>query len=322
MPTTATLAPPVFKRILVATDFSVASRAAFQDAIKLCARFGSRLRILHVFEYTQIVAPDNGMQLPNLEPIREDAEQRLQGLGEEARKAGIPCEWDMRDGDPSLAILDAISGGDTDLVLLGTNAFHGFERLVFGSTAETVLRKATCPVMTVGPHARASAGKAQGDGPVVFATDFHRTTVGAIRFAEAVSKASNAALHCLHVLPRNLEDSNQNHVISQIMTEALQRVAADGGIAIEAPIYAITYGSEISNAVVEYARQHHARLIVLGVRQSSLLAAHFPAHIAYRIITEAPCPVLTLCFQSAQNAQKAMMAEPASNGAAAASALA
>jgi nucleotide-binding universal stress UspA family protein len=305
MTTAATIAPPVFKRILIATDFSVASRAAFQDAIKLCARFGSRLNILHVFEYTQIVAPDNGMQLPDIEPIRADAEQRLLGLVEEARKAGISCEWDMRDGEPALTILDAISGGDIDLVLLGTNAFHGFERFVFGSTAETVLRKATCPVMTIGPRARASASKVQEDGPVVFATDFHRSTVGAIRFAEALSKASNASLHCLHVLPRNLEDSNQNHIVSQIMTEALQRVAAGGGIAIEAPIYAITYGSEISNAVV------------LGVRQSSLLAAHFPAHIAYRIITEAPCPVLTMCFQSAQNA---MMAKPASNGAAAAGA--
>jgi nucleotide-binding universal stress UspA family protein len=302
MQSAATIAPPIFERILIATDFSVASRAAFQDAIRLCSRFGSRLNILHVFEYTQIVAPDNGMQLPDIEPIRADAEQRLQGLVAEARKAGIPCEGEMREGDPSLSILDAVSDGNIDLVLLGTNAFHGFERFVFGSTAETVLRKATCPVMTIGPHARASAGKAQEDGPVVFATDFHRSTVGAIRFAEALCKASNAPLHCLHVLPRNLEDSGQNKIIPQIMTEALQRVATEGGVAIAEPVCAITYGSEISNAVVDYARQNHARLIVLGVRQSSLLAAHFPAHIAYRIITEAPCPVLTMSFRSAHNA--------------------
>jgi nucleotide-binding universal stress UspA family protein len=61
-------------------------------------------------------------------------------------------------------------------------------------------------------------------------------------------------------------------------------------------VCATTYGSEVSHAVVEYAREQGARLIVLGVRQASLLASHVPEHIAYRIITEAPCPVLTQAF--------------------------
>jgi nucleotide-binding universal stress UspA family protein len=82
------------------------------------------------------------------------------------------------------------------------------------------------------------------------------------------------------------------------MTEALQRVAIESGTTIDLPVCAITYGSEISNAVVEYAKQQKARLIVLGVRQASMVASHLPAHIAYRIITEAPCPVLTVAFAS------------------------
>ena len=61
----------------------------------------------------------------------------------------------------------------------------------------------------------------------------------------------------------------------------------------------ILNGQEISYAVVDYARQHNARLIVLGVRQASLLASHVPEHITYRIITEASCPVLTMAYGSA-----------------------
>ena len=49
---------------------------------------------------------------------------------------------------------------------------------------------------------------------------------------------------------------------------------------------------------MDYAREHNAKLIVLGVRQASLAATHTPAHIAYRIVTEAPCPVLTMSFDS------------------------
>jgi nucleotide-binding universal stress UspA family protein len=133
---------------------------------------------------------------------------------------------------------------------------------------------------------------------VVFATDFHLKTTYAIRDAAFFYKATGSPLHCLHVLPRTLEGGNRSHVIPQIMTEALQRVAIESGTTIDLPVCAITYGSEISNAVVEYAKQQKARLIVLGVRQASMVASHLPAHIAYRIITEAPCPVLTVAFAS------------------------
>ena len=65
---------------------------------------------------------------------------------------------------------------------------------------------------------------------------------------------------------------------------------------LPSPICAVTYGIEISNAVVDYARTRAARLIILGVRRATLAASHAPAHIAYRIITEATCPVLTMAF--------------------------
>src|SRR6202040_3080936 len=97
-----------------------------------------------------------------------------------ARQAGIVCEANMGRGIPSLTILETISSKHIDLAVLGTNALHGFERLIFGSTAEAVLRKASCPVLTVGPQASDAAKAGQLDGPVVFAMDFHLTTTYAI----------------------------------------------------------------------------------------------------------------------------------------------
>jgi hypothetical protein len=136
------------------------------------------------------------------------------------------------------------------------------------------------------------------EGPVVFATDFGFKTIHAINYAAALCTATKSPLHCLHVLPRTVEGGVRSHVIPQIMTEALQHVAAVSGTAICPPVCATTYGSEISNAVVNYAMQQRAKLIVLGVRQASMAASHGPAHIAYRILTEAPCPVLTMAFAS------------------------
>jgi nucleotide-binding universal stress UspA family protein len=177
--------------------------------------------------------------------------------------------------------------------------------VLYASSSAQLLKQSfakLCPVLTVGPQASDAAKAGQLSGPVVFATAFHLKTTCAIRDAAFFCKATGSPLHCLHVLPRSLEGGDRSHIIPQIMTEALQQVATESGTTIDPPVCAITYGSEISNAVVEYAKQHKAEVIVLGVRQASMVAPHLPAHIAYRIITEAPCPVLTVAFASQPHA--------------------
>ena len=293
---------PSFNKVLLATDFSAASQAAFQTALGVCTAFQASLSILHVFEYANAVLPEAGGQLLELDSFYENARSSLDRLVQEARRSGVACEATMGSGIASVTILETIASNAIDLAILGTNALHGFERLVFGSTAEVVLRKASCPVLTVGPQASNAPSAAQIESPVVFATDFHLTTTHAICYAAAICKATRSPLHCLHVLPRTLEGGSCRHITLQIMTEALKHVASESGTTIDPPVCAITYGSEISNAVVDYARQQKAKLIVLGVREASMVTSHVPAHIAYRIITEASCPVLTMAFASQPHA--------------------
>jgi nucleotide-binding universal stress UspA family protein len=292
---------PSIKGVLLATDFSVASQAAFNTALRLCKTLRASLCILHVFEYANAVPAETGGQLLELDRIYEKAEASLDDMVQTARRAGVTCESTMGSGVAELTILEAIISKEVDLTVLGTNALHGFERLVFGSTAEAVLRQASCPVLTVGPQAAGSA-KNDPEGPVIFATDFHLTTTHAIRYAASFCKTMESPLHCLHVLPRTLAGGVRSQIIPQIMTEALQHVADESGTVIDRPVCAVAYGSEISNSVVDYAKQQKAKLIVLGVRRASMVASHVPAHIAYRIITEAPCPVLTVAYASQPHA--------------------
>jgi nucleotide-binding universal stress UspA family protein len=288
---------PAFHRLLVATDFSPASEAAFRTALDTCTSLAASLVILHVCEYPPAGPPETGGFLIEQQVLCEQCRNGLDALRRQAAEAGVTSEAILAHGVASSSILDTIASKQIDLVILGTNALHGFERLVFGSTAEAVLRKAACPVLTVGPRV-ASAKAGTADGPIIFATDFDFTTIHAIRYAARFANLNGAPLHCLHVLPRTLEAGSQCEIVPSIMSEALQQVAAESGVVIDPPTCATTFGSEISYAVVDYAREHHARLIVLGVRQASLLASHVPEHITYRIITEANCPVLTMAFSS------------------------
>jgi nucleotide-binding universal stress UspA family protein len=305
MQTPATDSMPAFDRLLVATDFSPASEGAFATALDNCNALGASLVVLHVFEYAEPAPPETGGLLLELQALREKCADTLEELRKQAEQRGVACETILETGLAPSIILDVIESKGIDLAVLGTNALHGFERLVFGSTAEAVLRKSPCPVLTVGPRVATRTKTCKADGPIIFATDFDFVTIHAIRYAARFANLDGVPLHCLHVLPRTLEAGSQCEIVPSIMSEALQQVAAESGVVIDPPTCATTFGSEISYAVVDYAREHHARLIVLGVRQASLLASHVPEHITYRIITEANCPVLTMAFCSDPHAVRA-----------------
>jgi nucleotide-binding universal stress UspA family protein len=285
------------RRVLLATDFSAASRAAFQAARVLCLSFQADLHILNFFEYANANPPESGGMLLELDSFYHEAEQSLDDLIQEARRSDIKCDGRIASGISHSTLLETAESEHIDIIVLGTRSIHGFERLVFGSTAEAVLRTADCPVFTVGPRAAPQKSE-EGGGPgvLVFATDFHHATTEALQIATSFCSSMNLSLHCLHVLPRGVEDNFHKGIISVIITEALHHLVATVENKVGPPVCAVTYGSEISSAVVDYARANKARLIVLGVRRASLAASHTPAHIAYRIIAEAPCPVLTVAF--------------------------
>ena len=62
-------------------------------------------------------------------------------------------------------------------------------------------------------------------------------------------------------------------------------------------ICAVAYGSEISLAMVAYARKENAEMIVPGIRRASAVAGHLPPQIAYRRIVTAPCPMLMRSYE-------------------------
>ena len=289
-----------FRQILLATDFAAPSRSAFAVALAVCAQFGAELAVVHVTEAAMGLQGSRDED----EDTRLDLlarQQALHDLNVAARQAGVPCRTYLRPGMAPGGVLDAVRELRPDLVVMGTSAPRGLERLAFGSTAEAVLRNAPCPVLTVGPRAALCGAAALRKGPVVFATDFNTATIGAIGYAAAYSGSAERRLHCFHVLPRMLEGAADGGAMQQVLSEALQQAVKASGVAAVQPVCATEYGSEVSTAVVGYADRQAASLIVLGVRQASMLSSHLRADVAVRVIVEAPCPVLTMAYAARGN---------------------
>jgi nucleotide-binding universal stress UspA family protein len=282
-----------FEKILLATDFSHASESAFEKAVNLCRTFSASLFILHIFEYADEVSPQMPRMTAEVGKIYEDTKLSFDRLLQSARDRGVVCDGSIGAGLAAHSILETIDALGIKLVVLGTHANRGLERLIFGSTAEAVLRKAPCPVVTVGPQVR-NHNKAAADGPVIFATDFHASTIHAVRFAGSVCGMTGSPLHCLTVLPMTMEGGVRNMVIPELMNQALHHVAQESGKGIAAPLCTTVFGTDVAASVAHYAKTQNASMIVLGVHTAPPMASHGPCNATSRLIANSPCPVLTV----------------------------
>ena len=137
--------------ILFPTDYSDTSESALRYAVQLARSSSARLLVLHV------VPPDiayEGVATAASPQAQELEEAHLASVVEAASSEnGVQCERRVVTGDPLAEILDVAKREPASLIVMNTTGRTGLRRLLMGSVAEAVLRKAPCPVLTFAPHA-------------------------------------------------------------------------------------------------------------------------------------------------------------------------
>lgn len=143
---------PVLK-IVAPTDFSAMSMQALDTAVTLAKTFGARLHLLHAVRNVALASTDVAAGLDR-EAMRShleaEAEARLAALA--PRLHGADHGEAVRTGPPGSAILEYANEIGADLIVIATHGRRGLARFFVGSTAEHVLRRAACPVVTVRPR--------------------------------------------------------------------------------------------------------------------------------------------------------------------------
>lgn len=137
------------KLILHPTDFSACSEHAFRLACSLARDQGARLVVLHVLDRPVIVYSGVAMAPPAPPPVHDRDAVRAQLDKIQASVPGVAIEHRLEEGDPADAVLQVADDIRCDLIVLGTHGRTGLGRLLMGSVAEKVVRKAKCPVLTV-----------------------------------------------------------------------------------------------------------------------------------------------------------------------------
>jgi nucleotide-binding universal stress UspA family protein len=141
------------RRILHATDFSPASRAALARALDLARAQRAELLICHVMS-PFVPMMGEGYLTPRMyEEIaasgRQAAQRQLDALVARARRAGARVRGLLVEGTPFEQIARVARGQKADLVVMGTHGRSGLGRLFLGSVAERVVATSTVPVLTV-----------------------------------------------------------------------------------------------------------------------------------------------------------------------------
>ena len=141
-----------FSTILFANDFSEGSDNAFDYAISLAKEYSGKLVLIHVINEPVDL---RGFYVPhisfeNLEKeIAEGAQKMMDSFCDKHLKEFRNFEQSVISGVPADEIVKKADECGADLIIMGTHGRKGMDHLLFGSTAERVVRNANCPVMTV-----------------------------------------------------------------------------------------------------------------------------------------------------------------------------
>ncbi len=140
-------------RILCPVDFSDSSEHAMRYAAGLAVTFGAELTLLHVVAPVVSALPGE-TALPDtlqadLDELAAACEKRLEQLAGMLAGDGITVRRQVLNGVPFVEIVRYARDTATDLIVMGTHGRTGLGHLLIGSVAERVVRRATCPVLTV-----------------------------------------------------------------------------------------------------------------------------------------------------------------------------
>jgi nucleotide-binding universal stress UspA family protein len=296
-----------FDRILCPVDFSEFSTRALERAVRLGNWFDARVEVLHVIPF----AIPAGVGLPYFPAPpevtrvqREQAERDVANLVAPFLGEGVPIETKVLEGEPWRAIQEEAEALPAGLLVMGTHGRSGFEHLLLGSVTEKVLRRAPCPVLTVGevpPHPRT--------GPlfrrILCAADLTQASERTLEVALSLASENDARITLLHVV-ESLPGETGSRLylavpeIGPLRRDLVEQARAQLRKAVPdaaRDFCSVTERVEVGSAwseILRVADEVDADLIVMGAHTGGPLGRMLFGSTSSHVVRRAACPVLVI----------------------------
>ncbi len=285
--------------ILVPTDFSACSAKALHFAANVARRHESTLTILHIVPPLLPAILGVLPPVPRPSEALRDARSAIKQLEADIRSKGILRDVRyqplVKRGSAWNVISRILQRQTADLIVLGTHGPTGFKKLILGSFAEAVFRRARCPVLTVGPGIPDQT-IAESPRRILYPTDGSYVSKTAEPYAFQLGRAPGAELTVLGVVHTGFltsGDADAEHMKQAkegLQATSLYAAWREGGTA---PNVLVEEGSKVAS-ILRAAESTQADLIILAISQQPEGPEMFTWDDAYQVVCSAPCPVLTV----------------------------
>lgn len=299
------MADDTYDRILVPTDGSDSARRATRHGIRLATEFDATLHVLHVVDERQY-----GSHTADADEVGREQERHLKVAGEEAvasveelaDEEGVETVTEVTTGVPFEGILDYVDDHDVDLVAMGTHGRTGIGRVVLGSVAERVLRRATVPVLNL-RGGETTTPTAYDD--VLVATDGREGVGPAVEHALTIAKRYDATVHALFVVDvrnvlvdeeygpftrANVTAMEALSDLGQRATDAVVRAGGERGVDVTATVEE----GVPSRTILDVADERGADVVAMGTHGRSGLERYLVGSVTESVLRHADQPVLTV----------------------------
>ncbi len=290
--------------ILVARDFSSVSDRAVRHGLDLAARTGARLHLLHaeVLHGANDRSADRPAPTDGLDAFRD----RLKSEGAaapEALDAVSVTEVRRRDVSAAPALLNYADQEDVDLIAMGTHGRRGPSRILLGSVAEEVVRRARQPVLTV--RGEEEDGRTPTPGAIdrlLVPIDFSEHARDALRYAHEWAGLYDAQIDVLHVVKEDVHpafyvggvqsiydmEPDLDEKVEAHLTTFVEEVLGDAD-GVEPHVRT---GSPAS-AIAAFVDANAVDLVPLSTHGRTGLERFFLGSVAEKVVRHVSCPVLT-----------------------------
>ena len=287
--------------LLVARDFSSVSNRALRYGLGLAARTGATLHVLHaevLHDADDRSAPGDG-----IDALREELARRG-AASMEALDAVSVVEVTRRDVAPAPAILRYADEEEIDLIALGTHGRRGPSRVLLGSVAEEVVRRADAPVLTV--RGKNEGGRATPVGlldRILVPVDFSDYSREALRAAAEWARLYNAQLHTLHVVeetPHPAFYMGGVRSVYDVEPDLDEKVKAklgefaDETIGARDDVEAHVRTGAAASEIAEFVESNSVDLVALSTHGRTGLERFLLGSVAEKVVRHVRCPVLTV----------------------------
>jgi len=287
----------LFQNVVAAVDDSEPAKWGIDAALPFVRKYGGKLSLLHATAFPVGWAA-------GIEPCPGDlcvADAQSDVVLQETSRL-VPKELMgekiLREGDADQKIVEVIRSLKSDLLVIGTHGRNLAARLLLGSTAESAVRHAPCPVLVAG-HPVTAAFRDNGPNRIAIAVDDSDQAGLAAAVGMRLAESFAATVILVHVVPDVAEFPPTYGDVPQVTLQADVRSAGEAFLAKfllpldeHAPVERVLCEGASARGIVTAARENNADLIVIGTHGRHGLSRWILGSTAEAVLRQADCPVL------------------------------